>query len=488
VFVRGDPRVKGAEVSRRFLEVLAGEERRAFTRGSGRLELAEAITAADNPLTARVMVNRIWMHHFGEGIVRTPSDFGTRGERPTHPDLLDYLASRFREEGWSIKSAHRHIMLSSVYRQQSADRPEARMQDPENRLLWRMSPQRLDWEAHRDSVLELAGRLDAAIGGRPVSLTATAPTNRRTVYGFIDRQDVPGVVRAFDFANPDQHTPQRHTTTVPQQALFLMNSPFVAEQARALAAREVIAGGGEPAERIRQLHRLVFLRDPTASELKLGLRFLASRQLERPSTRAPEPARWLYGYGPYPESATRVTRFEPLGHWTGDAWQWGPTWPDPDVGSVRVTRDGGHPGKGAERAVIRRWVAPHRGAIAITGKVRHEGKEGDGVLAAIACGRSGELGRWVVHGTEAEAKVERLDVEEGDAIDFIVSSRDDSDGDAFAWAPYIRLIEPQADERPSEWKADDGFRGPPAPPPEPLTSWEEYAQVLLLSNEFAFVD
>jgi hypothetical protein len=379
-------------------------------------------------------------------------------------------------------------MLSSAYRQRSADRPEARAKDPENRLLWRMSPRRLDWEAQRDSVLAVAGRLDSVIGGRPVSLTSTPHTNRRTVYGFIDRQDVPGVVRAFDFANPDQHTPRRHTTTVPQQALFLMNSPFIAEQARALAARPDVDALATPLERIRGLHRLVFQRDPTPPELEIGLRFLTAQPLEPPAIRAPEPPRWRYGYGPYDDSSKRVARFEPLAHWTGDAWQASPMYPDPDMGALRLTREGGHPGKGSEHASIRRWVSPRRGVITISGRVRHEGESGDGILAAIASERSGEVGRWTVQGAEAEAKVERLEVEEGEAVDFIVSCRADSQADAFAWAPHVRLVEPRSDEGPSEWKADDGFRGPPALPPEPLTSWEEYAQVLLLSNEFAFVD
>src|SRR6185437_10951790 len=173
VFIRGNPANKGEEVPRRFLEVLAGENRKPFSHGSGRLDLAEAIAARSNPLTARVMVNRIWLHHFGAGLVKTPSDFGTRSEPPSHPELLDWLACRFMDEGWSVKKLHRLIMLSAVY-QQSSDawtasgaqiakrpvtRPSASRIDPENRLLWHFNSQRLDFESMRDSLLAVSGEL-----------------------------------------------------------------------------------------------------------------------------------------------------------------------------------------------------------------------------------------------------------------------------------------------------------------------------------------
>lgn len=271
VFLRGNPTNQGPEVPRQFLHVLAGEQRKPFQRGSGRLELAQAIAGKDSPLTARVMVNRIWLHLFGAGLVRTPSDFGLRSELPSHPELLDYLALRFMEEGWSIKKTIRLIMLSRVYQQASDGNPDYPRTDPDNRLLWRMNRRRLDFEAMRDSFLAVADRLDPTLGGRPVSLASTPFSRRRTIYGFIDRQNLPGMFRSFDFASPDTHSPQRFTTTVPQQALFLLNSPFVVEQAKHLAGR---ADTGPPEQRIRQLHRLLYGRDPTSEEKALGLRFL----------------------------------------------------------------------------------------------------------------------------------------------------------------------------------------------------------------------
>src|SRR5262249_22559392 len=170
---------------------------------------------------ARVIVNRIWAWHFGRGLIATPSDFGTRSEPPTHPELLDYLAVRFMRDGWSIKKLHRLIMLSRVYQQRADDRTESSKLDPDNRLLWKFPRRRLDFEQMRDSLLYVSGRLDLTLGGQCADLTKES-TTRRTVYGFIDRQNLPGLFRTFDFAGPDTHAPQRFETIVPQQALFLM--------------------------------------------------------------------------------------------------------------------------------------------------------------------------------------------------------------------------------------------------------------------------
>ena len=271
IFVRGNPAVPGETVPRQFLRILAGEKRRPFMHGSGRFDLARAIASPDNPLTSRVFVNRVWMHHFGEPLVSSPSDFGTRCTPPSHPDLLDWLAWTFMQEGWSLKKLHRHIVLSAAYRQASVDRQDARKIDPENRLYWRANRRRLDLEAMRDSLLASAGRLDLTMGGRPVDIVNDPKNARRTVYGLVDRQSLPGLFRAFDFAVPDQSVERRPMTTVPQQALFGLNSPFMTEQAKALADRtEKLAG--EP--RVRELYRLVYARNPEPREMQAGLRFV----------------------------------------------------------------------------------------------------------------------------------------------------------------------------------------------------------------------
>jgi mono/diheme cytochrome c family protein len=275
IFLRGNPRNPGPEVPRQFLEVVAGEKRQPFRQGSGRLELARAIADRNNPLTARVLVNRVWLHHFGFGLVRTPSDFGLRGDPPTHPELLDWLAATFMDNGWSIKKLHRLILLSSTYQQASGGDPRLLEMDPDNRLLARMNRRRLDFEAMRDSLLYVAGRLDTTMGGRAVELTTVPFSTRRSVYGFIDRQNLPGLFRTFDFASPDTSTPQRYTTTVPQQALFLMNSPFVIEQARHFLQRPDVAGQTKDEAKINRMYQLAYGRAAEADEIALGLGFLA---------------------------------------------------------------------------------------------------------------------------------------------------------------------------------------------------------------------
>jgi len=274
VFLRGDPGNKGPIVPRRFLEVLSGQVRPEFTNGSGRLELAWGIISKSNPMTPRVMLNRIWMHHFGQGFVPTPDDFGTMSTPPSHPELLDYLASRFVEEGWSIKKIHRLIMLSSVYQQSCESNPRYAQIDPNNRLLWRANIRRLEFEALRDSLLAIGGTLDPTMYGRPVDLDKEPFSTRRTVYGFIDRSDMADVLINFDFASPDLPTGRRHETTVPQQALFLMNSPLVVEQAKKLVTITNFAECEDDTARIKFLYERIYQRPPRQEEISLGLDFI----------------------------------------------------------------------------------------------------------------------------------------------------------------------------------------------------------------------
>ncbi len=274
LFIRGEAGNPGETVPRRFLEVLAGTNQPPIRSGSGRLELASAIIHPKNPLTPRVIVNRVWQHHFGAGFVTTPDDFGNQSDPPSHPELLDYLSARFMEEGWSLKKLHRLIMLSSVYQQSSATNPRYAQADPENRLLWRANIRRLELEAVRDSLLAIGGKLDLTLGGKPVNLGATPYSTRRTVYGYVDRRNLPEIYTQFDFANPDLSTGRRHETTVPQQALFMMNSPLVVEQARNLIYRDDFLILENDEARIRFLYEVIYQREPTSTETRLGLRFI----------------------------------------------------------------------------------------------------------------------------------------------------------------------------------------------------------------------
>ncbi len=312
VFIRGNPGNHGDNIPRQFPLILAGESRKPFTQGSGRLELAQSIASPTNPLTARVMVNRVWLGHFGYGIVRTPSDFGFRGEPPTHPELLDWLASEFVAPeglgdkyacGWSLKRLHKLMLLSSVWQQSSEGDAHKTLVDPENRLLAHQSRQRLDLESMRDSILAAAGDLDTKMGGPAVQLTTAPYTKRRTVYGYIDRANLQNFFRSFDFASPDASSAQRYHTTVPQQALYMMNSPFVVEEAKALLHRPEMTAAKDDTGRIRTVYRLLYQRLPTLDEVTAGSNFLKAVEQLRPSQTAlaSAPAAVPTGLAPWEE-------------------------------------------------------------------------------------------------------------------------------------------------------------------------------------------
>ncbi len=475
VFIRGNPGRPGKPVPRQFLKLLSGVNRQPFQNGSGRLELAQAIVRPDNPLTARVLVNRVWLRHFGQGLVTSPSDFGLRCDPPSHPDLLDFLATEFLRGGWSIKALHRRIMLSSVYQQKGENNPAYAERDPQVRWLWKFNRQRLDFEEMRDSLLAASGRLDRTLGGRPVSITEAPFSARRTVYGFIDRQNLDSMYRTFDFASPDATSPQRFVTVVPQQALFLLNSPFVIEQARALAAW-CQSHNESPEARVDALYTRLFSRTPTAHERSMALGFIRQQSESKAPT-----AVWQYGVGQVDESTQRVVHFEALPHWSGTAWQFGPKLPDPKGGYLHLSAVGGHTGGDANHAAVRRWTAQHDGVITIDGTLAHSESRGDGVHGQIVSSRTGVLGTWVAHNAKVATHVDAIEVHRGDTIDFTVDCRSGDGFDSFTWSPTLR----ESGSLATSWHSQEDFHGPSA---GLLSPWEEYAQVLLLTNEFMFVD
>jgi hypothetical protein len=269
-----------AAAPRGFLSVLSEGDPR-FQLGSGRLELAERIFRDAAPLSARVIVNRVWAWHFGKPLVGTPSDFGTQGEKPTHPELLDDLAARFIENGNSLKWLHREIMLSATYAQSSQPRVDAVAVDPGNRLLWRMNPRRLDIEAFRDCLLQASGALDERMGGPSEDLDRDnrGRNTRRTVYARISRGRVSNLLQLYDFPPATMHSPQRELTTSPLQQLFMMNSDFVLDRAEELARS--VQDELDPSSQARGMYRRLLGRDPDASELQLANEFLANATLEQ---------------------------------------------------------------------------------------------------------------------------------------------------------------------------------------------------------------
>ena len=246
------------------------------------------------------MVNRVWQHHFGDGFVSTPDDLGNQSSPPTHPELLDWLANRFMTDGWSVKKLHKVILLSATWQQSSRNNPQFAEKDPFNNLLWRANVRRLEFEPLRDSILSIGGTLDLTVGGHPVDLSAgtrvlqgrgaAAANNlaragsrlstdpRRSVYGYVDRGDLEEVLNTFDFASPDTPTGKRYETIVPQQALFLMNSPLVIEQVRNVVNRDAFQDSDSDEERIRFLYELFFQRPPSDEEIRVGKEFVATFQ------------------------------------------------------------------------------------------------------------------------------------------------------------------------------------------------------------------
>ncbi|MBL9146035.1 MAG: DUF1553 domain-containing protein [Verrucomicrobiaceae bacterium] len=266
---RGNPNDLGDMVPRGFLGAFGG---RTFKTGAGRLELAQALVDDARPLTARVIVNRVWKYHFGRGLVDTPSEFGNLGDAPTHPELLDELTTRFIANNWSIKWLHREILLSSAWRQSSlASSPR----DPEGKLYSHMSRRRLDFESWRDSMLSASGTIDLSFGGES-KIVSTSGYYRRTLYSKADRQDLDPMLRIHDFPDPGAHSPWRSETITPLQQLFALNGPFMLDMADCLTER--LQSVPSPRDRITRAYEWLFQRKPTSKELALGTAFVSDRE------------------------------------------------------------------------------------------------------------------------------------------------------------------------------------------------------------------
>ncbi len=542
VLIKGMPNNPGPDlIPRQFLEIL-NPNRKPFTKGSGRGELAEEIASKSNPLTARVLINRVWMNHFGGALVRTPTDFGVRADDPTHPELLNYLSAWVMENNWSVKALHKYIMTSAAYMQSSDDRAKPLINDPANLYVWKMNRRRLDFEGFRDSLLAVSGKLDPTMGGRPVKITPDGANPlgysenpyRRTLYGYIDRGNLSSLYRTFDFANPDATAGMRFSSTVPQQALYLMNSPFIAELARAIVHRDDVKNKVDEEQRIEMLYQICFQRMPVPLETKIGMRFLEEQSGVKGSDAKPL---WQYGYGQYDARNRRVSFFKmpnyasgtgggmrmnmnmaALGQYDGGT--------NSRLAGIQLTAGGGTAGI---VAVIRRFTAPVDATLTIDGKLEQKGSLGDGVGGYIVHSRSGQLGAYALAGRNrsADTKVAKVDVKKGDTIDFIVDNggKGNTIGDTFTWAPTLRVgaaaatmtasaapamtpfggaVAPAAAPAmnagaggmamggqmggTTSWSAATGFGGPNAGQQKPLDTWEKYAQMLLLANEMTFVD
>ena len=349
--------------------------------------------------------------------------------------------------------------------------------DPDNRLWGRMNRRRLDLEQVRDSMMLAAGQLDLKqIGGKSVDLWSRPFTPRRSLYGYIERQNLPGIFRTFDFASPDSTSARRFLTTVPQQALFFMNSPLSEEDAQALAQRPEITSSKDDAQRIRRMYQILFQRLPDADETSAGLGYLHQGE---PVLASPGAA-WQYGYGEFNLANPHVAFFTPFAEASERGFQVSKSFPDPELGYLVLSAQGGHPGHDAKHCVVRRWIAPLTTTVNIQGMVQHPDAHGDGIGARIVSSRYGLLGKWDVHNDRAKAEVDRVSVQKGDTIDFVVDPLTNDGYDGFSWAPTIRSLDGNL-----VWDAASDFGKANAAPVTKLTL---YAQALMMTNEFMFVD
>ncbi len=492
VMIRGNPGRPGEPAPRAYLTFFGGQK---FTDGSGRLELAQKIASKENPLTARVLVNRVWMQHFGKPLVSQTSDFGVQTPKPEQAALLDYLAATFMEQGWSMKKLHRAVLTSQTYLQSCESTEQKDLKDAENNLLGRMNRQRMDYEAMRDSLLEVTGSLNAAkAGGRSVPLNAGDVDSWRSVYLLVDRYEQARVPATFDFANPDAHSPQRFVTTVPQQTLFLMNSPFMRQQATQLSTKLPVAGSTPDSKTIEALYQRVLLRKPKVDEMELAQRFLTDAT-ELQSTPV---VSWRYGtvrLQKEGEGKVALNEWKPFSVLTtkGSQKVWSHTGkvPDPVWGYAMWQPTGGHAGSGGIAPTLR-WEAPFDGVISIKGVLKRDAVRGDGVRGWIVNSRTGVVKNALALPTAKEQamNVNALEVQKGDVLSFVIDCEGNTDSDSFTWIPEIHRVEADGQTRLLTNAKNDfcGKDGWPLGRPRPQSPLAQLTQVLLMSNEFQFVD
>lgn len=474
VFIRGQRDQRGPKVPRRYLQILSKDEG-IFQKGSGRLEFAERVASNDNPLTARVIVNRLWAWHFGKGLVRTPSNFGVLAGKPSHPELLDYLANWFVDNGWSVKKLQKLIMTSQAFMQSSEYRQDAADIDGENVLVWRKDPVRKSWESIRDSIIQVSGSLEHRIGGVPVNLLTSNETNVRTVYGLLNRRNLPGPFKYFDFPSTTVTCEERSKTISPQQGLFLMNSEFSARYAQKVAAS---LKGKNDSAKVDSIYKKVLSRLPGQEEKKAVLKFIGeAKELYKNVY-----SRWEYGYAKLAGNA--VKDFKVFKVFKDGRWQVSDKYPDPVAGHAFLSAKGGHPGKGDNNAVVRRCNFYAEGTVKISGKMIHFNKKtGDGVRVLIL--HNGKrIGEWKSRGNSVPTNSGEIEVKVGDRIDLVVEPGKTPAADKFEWPMEMTMNMQGAVDT---WSVFDIFSNEQKSGIT-YSVWSCLAQTLTMSNEFIYVD
>lgn len=492
VFMRGNPARQGDPAPRAWLTMFGGEK---FTDGSGRLELAKKIASKDNPLTARVIANRVWFLHFGKPLVSQTSDFGVQTPKPVQSDLLDYLAAYLMDNGWSLKKLHQLILSSRTWQQSSEVSPDKNLKDADNELLSRFNRQRLDFEAMRDALLQASADLDLGIsGGRALPHADPMADARRSVFLLVNRYDQPTVPAMFDFANPDGHSPMRYVTTVPQQALFLMNSPFMVKRASKAAEKTPVQGSSIDSQAIASLYHRVLRRDPRPEEVELAQRFVQdSEQLRRRSTAFV----WHYGYAKVEKDAAgkhQLGAFKAFTHFgstaqTKNRWYPTDTFPDKEFGHIFLAGNGGHPGR--DFASVLQWTSPfEKERLRLSGVLKRTSPKGNGIRGMIVSSRQGVLVNHLLKPVDSLDLTAEIEVTQGETLSFVVDSEASTDSDGYSWTPKIERMNADG-TRATITKADTDFCGPDGWPinrSKPQSPLSQLAQVLMMSNEFQFMD
>ena len=395
-----------------------------------RLALARWLTAEDHPLLARVLVNRIWMLHFGEGFVATPGDFGKLGAPVEHRQVLDFLADQLKQSGWSLKQLHRTILLSRAWRQASGDESMAR-----RKLI------RLPAESMRDAMLAASGSLDHTLGGPPNAVkeddsgqvVVDGSQTRRSLYIQVRRSRPVAMLQAFDAPVMETNCERRASSTIAPQSLMLMNGEFILEQAMRLA------------DQVQKI--------PASVQ--------AAPRSDLPPLPPTPQSTWEYGYGRWDDTVQKVDGFQKLGYWTGSQWQASAQLPDPAVGWVIWHAQGGHPDV-PERAVVRRWTAPTPGRLKLDGPLAHLSPHGDGVQGRIVSSRRGLLGSWTSLNQSVETSVAEFDVEAGESIDWVVDCIQHQTSDSFHWIATLQWT--TSGESARRIVSSEQFRGPQIEP------------------------
>lgn len=402
-----------------------------------RLAFARWLTEPTNPLLPRVIVNRMWMHHFGQGLVATPGDFGRLGSTPTHPELLDWLAAEFVKEGWSLKKLHRLIMQSTAWRQSSVRDAARQALDPDNRYYSRKNMQRLDAEIIRDRMLATVDRLDRNLFGAPVAIKeddagqviVDGSQTRRSLYIRQRRTQPVAMLQTFDAPVMDINCEYRPVSTVATQSLMLLNGEFTVEQAGHLADRILREQAAQPVA-----------ASPSVMESGIS-----------------ESGKWSYGTGIFNEKTSQLDGFSALNHFTGSQWQGAATLPGGTSGWALLHAQGGHPGN-PSYPVVRRWTAPGPCKLNVTGRLEHQSANGDGVRGRIVSSRTGSLGAWQAHNNMTQMILKDVAIEPGETIDFVVECLEHETSDSFLWPVQLEITASDGRIIKSDSVAD--FHGP----------------------------